>query len=98
MKLIQKVFLEVFLVGFISIRLPSGRPKHPESRILMSVASSINQPQSAPKPTISLPSNGQDGSIRVLKVELVLMTPRSRQILSSTEHEEQLDIQSVALT
>ena len=95
---VLRISSQIFLVGFILIRLPNGRPKHPKSGISMSVASSINQPQSAPKSAISLPSNGHDGSIKVLKVELVLMTPRRRQILSSTEHEEHHDIQSVALT
>ena len=50
--------LLIFLLGIISAQASELRPKYPKSPISMSLASSINQLQSAPKLVISLLSNG----------------------------------------
>ena len=48
----------IFISGIVSAQASDLRPKYPESLTSMSVTSSINQLQSAPKPAISLLSNG----------------------------------------
>ena len=50
----------IFLSGIVSAQASDLRPKYPESPISLSVASIINQLQSAPKPTVvpqNLPSH-----------------------------------------
>ena len=58
----------IFLSGIVSAQASDLRPKYPESPILMSVISSINQLRTAPKPVISLRPNGQVGQVKVLEV------------------------------
>lgn len=54
--------------GWLFRRQLTCQPKPSKFKISMSVVSSVNQLQSAPKPVTSLLSKGQDELTRVLKV------------------------------
>ena len=62
-----------FLSGIVSAQASKLRSKYAEIPISMSVASSINKLQFAPKPTISLLSNGQVVQLKVLRSVSALM-------------------------